>query len=151
MAGPTYDPLTGLPNRETFLGHLARRLGDEDRDPLAVVVFDVADFTAVNDSRGHAAGDRILREVAVRLGGALRAGDLLARVGGDEFGVIYLGVSADEAGALARTAASAVASPVALEGLTVEVAVSTGIAHLAAGDPAPAPDELLAAAERAGH
>lgn len=148
MAGPTHDVLTGLPNRETFLAHLRRRLDDAERVPLAVLVFDVAGFAAMNDSRGRGAGDRVLREIAVRLDGALRPTDVVARIGGDEFGALCLGVDEDEARALAHMAASAVTPPIALEGITLEVSVHTGISVLPADLPAPDAETLLAEAER---
>jgi diguanylate cyclase (GGDEF)-like protein len=82
-----HDPVTGLPNRAFFEEHLhvtlasARRRGGR----VALCVVDLDRFKLVNDTVGHAAGDAFLREVAQRLRGALREGDLVARVGGDEF------------------------------------------------------------------
>lgn len=143
----THDVLTGLFNRESFLAHLRRRLDDAERLPLAILVFDVAGFAAVNDSRGHGAGDRVLREIAVRLEGALRPTDVLARIGGDEFGALCLGVDEDEARQLAKAAASAVTPPIALEGITLEVEVHRGVIALAPDAPAPAPEALLHQAE----
>ncbi|MGH3075521.1 MAG: diguanylate cyclase domain-containing protein, partial [Gaiellales bacterium] len=82
-----HDPLTGLPNRAMFNEHLelvlarARRTGSG----AAVLFIDLDDFKLVNDSFGHSAGDELLRQVADRLGSVTRAGDLVARQGGDEF------------------------------------------------------------------
>ena len=82
-----HDPLTGLPNRAMFNEHLelvlarARRTGAG----AAVLFIDLDDFKLVNDSFGHSAGDELLRQVAERLGSVTRAGDLVARQGGDEF------------------------------------------------------------------
>ena len=82
-----HDPLTGLPNRAMFNEHLelvlarARRTGSG----AAVLFIDLDDFKLVNDSFGHSAGDELLRQVAERLGSVTRAGDLVARQGGDEF------------------------------------------------------------------
>lgn len=147
MAHVTHDALTGLANRESFLAHLRRRLGDRERVSIAVLVFDVKGFAAVNDRRGHGAGDRVLREIAVRLEGALRATDVVARTGGDEFGALCLGVSEEEALALARSAASAVTPPIALDGVTLEVEVHTAVAALASDAPAPDAEAFLAEAE----
>lgn len=147
MAGPGNDALTGLPDRETFLGLLRRRLAATDRGELAVTVFDVAGFRDVNDRRGHAAGDRVLREVAVRLEGAVRGTDVVARVGGDEFAVLWLGLDAAEVDRAARTAAAAVTPPIALEGVAIEVALTAGTATAPAGELAPTAEILLAEAE----
>lgn len=82
-----HDVLTGLPNRRQFeehLGHalvVARRRGT----PLAVCMLDIDDFKPINDRFGHAAGDALLRQAALRLRDALRRSDLIARLGGDEF------------------------------------------------------------------
>lgn len=93
------DPLTGLNNRRAFfeLGAAElQRLGRQ-RLPVTVVYVDCDHFKEVNDSRGHAAGDRLLGEVAQALAGAVRRTDLLARLGGDEFAVLLPGASADDA------------------------------------------------------
>lgn len=147
MTGPGSDDLTGLPDREAFLGLLRRRLAAPDRGELAVTVFDVAGFRDVNDRRGRAAGDRVLREVAVRLEGAVRGIDVVARVGGDEFAVLWLGLDAAEVDRAARTAASAVAPPIALQGVAIEVALTVGTATVPAGEVAPTAEILLAEAE----
>ncbi len=94
-----HDPLTGLPNRALFrerLEHalaLARRRGNG----LAVLFLDLDRFKNVNDTLGHACGDRVLTLVAERLRGALRGGDTLARLGGDEFAVLIEGDTSREA------------------------------------------------------
>jgi len=82
-----HDALTGLPNRALFADRLHQAMNRLARTQtcLAVMFLDLDDFKAVNDTRGHAAGDNLLREVAARLGIALRGGDTAARVGGDEF------------------------------------------------------------------
>jgi diguanylate cyclase (GGDEF)-like protein len=85
-----HDPLTRLPNRALFTDRLrqaVRRLG-RTRWQLAVFVLDVDGFKAVNDREGHAAGDRLLADVAAGLRSALRGGDTAARLGGDEFVVL---------------------------------------------------------------
>ena len=89
-----HDPLTDLPNRELFTSRIsqakarARRSGEG----FGVVVLDLDRFKVVNDSLGHTAGDRVLVEVAERLRSVLREQDTVARIGGDEFGMLLLGV-----------------------------------------------------------
>ncbi|WP_433851074.1 diguanylate cyclase domain-containing protein [Stenotrophomonas nitritireducens] len=82
MAG--HDPLTSLPNRYRLREELERSLGG-GAQPLAVLYLDLDGFKAINDRHGHAQGDRLLCETADRLRRALRHGDFIARVGGDEF------------------------------------------------------------------
>ena len=84
------DPLTGLANRTLFRDRVenARARGRRGRRRSAVLFLDLDGFKAVNDSLGHAAGDRLLVETAARLSGALRPGDTIARLGGDEFGIL---------------------------------------------------------------
>ena len=85
-----HDPLTGLANRALFSEHLDHAVRRRIRSGagLAVLFIDVDDFKAVNDLRGHALGDKLLRKVALRLDEALRDADLVARLGGDEFAVL---------------------------------------------------------------
>jgi diguanylate cyclase (GGDEF)-like protein len=84
------DELTGLPNRRSWYEELDRSMGRARRSghPLSVLVIDLDDFKLVNDREGHAAGDRVLKEVSSRWIGVSRGGDLLGRIGGDEFAVI---------------------------------------------------------------
>lgn len=98
-----HDSLTGLPNRELFEATLTERLAEarDGRKRLAVLFVDLDGFKAVNDTIGHAEGDRVLKEVAARLAGFVRSGDFVARVGGDEFVVLLPDVkSLDEATAV---------------------------------------------------
>jgi diguanylate cyclase (GGDEF)-like protein len=94
-----HDPLTGLANRSLFVERVAERLGvaaeastsgsiDIEARMPAVLFLDLDDFKIVNDTLGHAAGDRLLVEVAERIRGVLREGDLACRLGGDEFAVL---------------------------------------------------------------
>jgi diguanylate cyclase (GGDEF)-like protein len=94
-----HDELTGLPNRALFWEHLSHRLKVVDRRQtgFAVLFLDVDDFKVVNDTLGHAAGDQLLIDVASRLRAVLRAGDTAARVGGDEFVVLFDDVATTEA------------------------------------------------------
>jgi diguanylate cyclase (GGDEF)-like protein len=111
-----HDPVTDLPNRERFTAELDRALADRgDGGPVAVLFVDLDQFKAVNDTLGHDAGDRLLRAVAARIGGVLRAGDVLARFGGDEFVVLLHGIeSEEEAAAVGGRVAAAVRTPAAV-------------------------------------
>jgi diguanylate cyclase (GGDEF)-like protein len=127
-----HDGLTGLANRALFTDrveqalHRAARLGGA----AAVVFLDLDVFKAVNDSLGHQAGDALLREVAVRLRSGVRAEDTVARLGGDEFAVLVeqAGEGPEEAEATARRLLEALARPVVLEGRTLAVSASVGVA-----------------------
>jgi diguanylate cyclase (GGDEF)-like protein len=95
----TTDALTGLANRRAFDQLIAQRPG---RAPFTVVVIDVDGLKEVNDSQGHLAGDALLKEVAVALGRATRRGDVLARIGGDEFAVLSFEADLSAAENIAR-------------------------------------------------
>jgi len=84
------DPLTGLPNRRGFEGTAWQiwQRRHHDREPIAVIAVDVDHFKQVNDTYGHAAGDRVLRALGRLLQAALRPGDVAARLGGEEFAVV---------------------------------------------------------------
>ncbi len=84
-----YDALTGLPNRALLQGRLKRAMARADRSQtlLAVMFLDLDQFKEINDSLGHAVGDAVLKETALRLESCLRATDTVARLGGDEFTV----------------------------------------------------------------
>jgi diguanylate cyclase (GGDEF)-like protein len=104
-ADATTDPLTGLVNHRAFQERLRAELARAARHggPVAVALVDVDHFKTVNDAGGHAVGDEVLRAVAALLGEHLRAEDVLARVGGDEFAVLLPeATAADAAAALER-------------------------------------------------
>ena len=114
-----HDQLTGLPNRVLFWEHLSLRvkLARRRKTTFAVVFLDVDNFKGVNDALGHAAGDRLLKDLAKRLRSALRAGDIAARVGGDEFLVLF-----DE---LASMEAVAVVAERLIQALRVPYSIGT--------------------------
>jgi diguanylate cyclase len=122
----------------------SRRRG---RTKVSLLFLDLDDFKAVNDTLGHRAGDRLLIEVARRLSETIRAGDVVARQGGDEFTVLLDRVhGVEEAVASAERLATALRRPVELEGLTIVIRVSIGI--VLASDETSA-DDLLAHADAA--
>jgi diguanylate cyclase (GGDEF)-like protein len=126
-----HDALTGLPNRFALQSELpallARAGGSGGR--IALLYLDLDDFKDVNDSRGHAAGDHVLIEVAARLRGCVRDGDLVARVGGDEFIVITaFAARREEVQHLATRIRSALAVPLQLGGEALSTRVSIGVA-----------------------
>jgi diguanylate cyclase (GGDEF)-like protein len=125
----THDSLTGLPNRKLLLEQAHEVLGDGRADGAALFLLDLDRFKEVNDTLGHAVGDQVLRQVAVRLAAAVRPDDTVARLGGDEFAVLLPNV-ADEATALAVAdrVVAALADPVPLEGLHLDLDASMGIA-----------------------
>jgi diguanylate cyclase (GGDEF)-like protein/PAS domain S-box-containing protein len=124
------DPLTGLPNRRRLLELISAALKDQAKGRVSVAFLDLDGFKPVNDTLGHAAGDALLREVSRRLGGVIRGGDAVARIGGDEFVVLVRGLdSAVEVEVLAHRVQAALSVPFALEGRTVVTGASVGIAH----------------------
>lgn len=126
-----HDPLTGLPNRELLLDRLNGALARASRagSLVGVLFLNLDNFKIFNDTRGHVAGDEILRTVANRLIAAGRGGDTAARVGGDEFVVVCESVAHDdELTTLARRIASVVAASMTVGGEEVITTASIGIA-----------------------
>jgi diguanylate cyclase (GGDEF)-like protein/PAS domain S-box-containing protein len=143
-----HDPLTGLANRALFFDRVTHALERRGRmqEGLAVLFLDLDNFKTVNDSLGHAAGDRLLVAAAVRLGVCVRASDTVARLGGDEFAVLIEDATGDIASVAAERITSALRAPFELEGKEVFVTASLGIAFAEAGSTA---SELLRNADMA--
>ncbi len=125
-----YDELTGLPNRTLFGDRIEQAIAAAGQDPhsAAVMLLDVDGFREVNDALGHETGDRLLQEVAGRLGETVRSSETLARLGGDEFGILLSPGSDEDATALAARIHGVLESPFSLSGFPLEIAVSVGIA-----------------------
>ena len=128
-----HDPLTDLPNRRVVEENLVRLLARSGRGiPSALLLVDLDNFKEVNDRSGHAAGDEVLRSVARLFHEAVRPGDLVGRIGGDEFVVLLEGAGPDEARAVAeriRDRAGALPLPEGYDGPAV--GASVGIAVVA--------------------
>jgi diguanylate cyclase (GGDEF)-like protein/PAS domain S-box-containing protein len=146
-----HDALTGLPNRLLLLDRLRQALAVDARGGglLAACFIDLDGFKAVNDSRGHAAGDRLLKVVAERLLGQLRGHDTVARLGGDEFVLLLTRLHHEaEAKAVLDRVLHALAEPVPLPGGgDGHVSASVGVAFARAGDTSA--ERLLDAADHA--
>jgi diguanylate cyclase (GGDEF)-like protein/PAS domain S-box-containing protein len=126
----TLDSLTHLPNRRLLMDRLAQCLlaARRKQTMFAVLFIDLDRFKTINDSLGHAVGDALLKEVAVRLASLVRRGDTLARLGGDEFVVVLTDVgSADSAGKVAQKIIAALAAPYHLDGQVLSNSASVGI------------------------
>ena len=138
------DSLTGVANRTALFESLTARLATGRR--VAALYIDLDGFKNVNDVFGHAVGDEVLRTVAARLSGVVRAGDLVARVGGDEFVVVSDSFEhPGEAVALGWRIRDALARRVSLSSTHVEVGASVGIAFVSNSDA----DSLLSEADQA--
>jgi len=136
----TTDTLTGVANRGSFLARCAQELDRVRRfgQPAAFLMLDIDHFKRVNDSRGHAAGDEVLRHLAQIAADSLRSIDLFGRLGGEEFGVLLPGTDAPGAMEFAeRLRALVEASPASTAHGDVAVTVSIGAAQLRAEDPDP--------------
>jgi diguanylate cyclase (GGDEF)-like protein len=131
-----HDPLTDLPNRALFLDRLEHALARSRRPgtSLAAYFCDVDDFKNVNDSLGHEVGDELLVALPPRLRQALRAGDTIARFGGDEFVILCEELASEaEAVRIAERIAEAFALPFELDGRPHHLSVSVGVVYVTGG------------------
>jgi len=129
-----HDPLTGLHNRRFFEEAAARDIARAIRrgEALSIAMLDLDHFKSINDTHGHAAGDRVLRQVADILRGGVRASDLLCRFGGEEFVAVLAGVSLEQAVQIAEQwrASIAAARIDTGTGATIGCTISIGISQL---------------------
>ena len=131
----THDPLTGLQNRRAFTERLdeAVRGARERGEHHAVGFIDLDRFKVVNDRFGHAVGDRLLHEIARVMGRVVRGGDVLARIGGDEFALLLANCRLDDARHVAEKLRAAVDNyRIEHEGEVLDVGVSVGLAQIEA-------------------
>jgi diguanylate cyclase (GGDEF)-like protein len=128
----SHDELTGLSNSRAW-GEALSAEGDRRRDPgdgLGVIFIDLDNFKQINDRYGHPVGDRVLAEVAHRIRSAVRAGDLAARIGGDEFAALLRGLSSvEDARAAATRVADALARPAMVDSSEIECQASIGLSY----------------------
>jgi diguanylate cyclase (GGDEF)-like protein len=126
-----HDPLTGLPNRALLGDRLAQALRAAERsgDHVAVMIIDLDRFKEVNDTLGHHVGDLLLRQVADQLAATIRGADSIARLGGDEFAVLLPATATPaDASAVADRVLAALHDSFTVDGLTLDVEASIGIA-----------------------
>jgi diguanylate cyclase (GGDEF)-like protein/PAS domain S-box-containing protein len=138
-----HDPLTGLANRALFRDRVSHALALAQRSthPITVLFLDLDDFKRVNDSLGHAEGDRLLISAAERFLSCARAADTVSRLGGDEFAIlIEHAAGPDGRSELLERLATAMSHPFTLSGNQVQVTASIGVATATPGDTA---DDLL--------
>jgi diguanylate cyclase (GGDEF)-like protein len=131
-----HDPLTGLANRSLFSERLvgAMTRHRDQGSPYALVLVDLDDFKVINDSLGHAAGDRLLRAVGERLRRCVRTADTVARLGGDEFAVVLEG-GLDTPTIVGQRILEALRAPFRVDGRVLTIGASLGLVE-------PAPDEI---------
>jgi diguanylate cyclase (GGDEF)-like protein/PAS domain S-box-containing protein len=145
-----FDPLTGLPNRALLADRFSQMIVQAKRrdQPLAVLFIDLDEFKMVNDTLGHAGGDALLKEAAVRLQSAVRSGDTVARISGDEFAIVLADLARQEDAALvAQKVIERLSAAVEIHGKEVFITASVGIAAFPA-DGADA-ETLIGAADAA--
>jgi diguanylate cyclase (GGDEF)-like protein len=125
-----HDTLTGLPNRATLRFELDEALNTFRRDgtPFGLLLIDMDNFKVVNDTLGHQVGDQLLTRFAARLRERVRSGDLVARLGGDEFAVIVYDADGTNTRQIADDLRNSFTDPIDLDGFTIEVEASIGIA-----------------------
>jgi diguanylate cyclase (GGDEF)-like protein/PAS domain S-box-containing protein len=141
-----HDALTGLPNRLSFIDSLREALlrAAAAGTPVGVLFLDLDHFKLINDSIGHHAGDELLRAVAPRLRSHLRPGDIVARFGGDEFGILVDRLTdEEEAVAIAGRVADAFTAPYCMGGADHFVTASIGIAVARPSSREPVDAEML--------
>jgi diguanylate cyclase (GGDEF)-like protein len=151
----THDSLTGLPNRALFydrLGLATKRTIRKNTGGLnwkaAILVMDLDNFKQINDSLGHASGDKVLRELAPRLRASLRQSDTVARLGGDEFAFVLEGIlNREDSSCVAQKILKSLSEPAILAGDPYPLSASIGISIFP--DHAEEPESLIRYADKA--
>jgi diguanylate cyclase (GGDEF)-like protein len=139
------DSLTGVANRQGFQVLLAARLAEHEGEGLVLGLLDLDNFRRVNDTLGHQAGDRLIRQVVARLKAQLEVGDVVARLGGDEFSLLLdTARHPGRADRVADRVVEALAEPYWLDGESLMLGCSLGLAHAKADTD---PDQLLCLAQ----
>ena len=131
-----HDVLTGLGNRVMLENRVRRALETtSDQGIVGLVYLDLDDFKPVNDTYGHAIGDRVLQIIGERLHACVRDSDTIARMGGDEFIALFPGL-ADEAalGGKAMALAECISQPIGLDGISVQISASVGLSTYEPGE-----------------
>jgi diguanylate cyclase (GGDEF)-like protein len=134
----TTDALTGLPNRRSFMSRLEEeyaRVRRFDSQQVAVLMLDLDYFKRINDTHGHAAGDEVLRQVAILIRDETRRVDLCSRIGGEEFAILLAGAAPGPAREFAERLRGKIAdAAIVHEGKVIAVTASIGIAAMKATD-----------------
>ncbi len=144
-----HDALTGLPNRVLFGERLAQALTRTERgEMVAVHLFDLDRFKIINDTLGHSAGDKLLQMAAHRLRSLVRGTDTIARMGGDEFAIVQVGLAdATDAASLAHRIIARLSEPYAIDGHQAVIGASVGTSI--GQDGCSTPDQLVRNADLA--
>ncbi len=142
-----YDSLTGLANRNLLQEHLERALRNhrDHGERVVMVLLDLDDFKSVNDQYGHGVGDAVLVTVAGRIQHAVRSTEVAARIGGDEFVIVYTGAASDELELIQERIRKALLAPYRVGSLVINVGASIG--SVIANRFLDSPDSLLARAD----
>ncbi|MBW9120818.1 diguanylate cyclase [Microbacterium trichothecenolyticum] len=147
-----HDQLTGVANRQLLQLTLDEALtaAIERGEPLSVLFLDIDEFKSINDAFGHAAGDLVLVELATRLAQSVRAGDVVGRIGGDEFVAVCPGADAEAAAIVAERILSICRAPIPVVEGIVSASVSVGVSVFRPGsDARPGAEQMLMRADAA--
>lgn len=125
-----HDEVTRLPNKVLFQErlHQAIQAAEQQLTDVTVILVDICNFKSLNDRLGHNSGDSILTAIGERIRGTVRSDDLMARVGGDQFGILLQGVVSSTAVRIARSVVDAVARPLRIGGKTIYLSACAGVA-----------------------
>ena len=130
----TIDHLTGLPNRRRLLRHLEALLRSHPSADVAVLFIDLDGFKQINDLYGHRSGDEVLKIIATRLRHLVRGGDLIGRISGDEFLLISLVQSQDDASRMASRILTSMCQPLHVQSAVFRLSASIGVAIAESGN-----------------